>query len=175
MKSYRVCSDHFRDTDYEPHQLLKFRTLSQNLSEQNLDIGKIPPTRLRLKSTAVPNTHPERDELQLILNGQIVSAGEEVNVAAKRRRLNRNIYSLTIENEHKRLNYLKAELTNQKLRYLAYRVFLNILSCDDFDRRVRYVLPSCVVKAIRNAFPNPDGVPYRGFVSISSNDGRSLP
>ena len=38
----------------------------------------------------------------------------------------------------------------------------------DFDRTVRYVLPACVVEAIRAAFPNPEGVTYTGHVTLTS-------
>ena len=43
--------------------------------------------KLRLKESAVPNTHPEKDELQLFLGGQVPAAKDEFT--SKRVRLNR--------------------------------------------------------------------------------------
>jgi len=67
------------------------------------------------------------------------------------------------------------ELTPKKWRYLAYKSFVNLISSQDLDRKVRYVLPSCVVSAIREKFPNTDGSRYTGFISIGTDDGHILP
>ena len=77
--------------------------------------------------------------------------------------------------EEKRSKYLQTELDNRKLRYLAYKSFINMLSCNELGRQIRYVLPACVVSAVRNVFPNTDGQPYTGYVSLTANDGLTLP
>lgn len=88
----------------------------------------------------------------------------------------RFLYSLTIEDEEKRKRYLAADLSKPaKMRYLAYKAFINLLTSSDFDRNVRYVLPSCVVMAIRKQFPNPEGEPYKGFLTLNSNESVTLP
>ena len=58
-------------------------------------------------------------------------------------------FSFTINDSVKREDYLKAHLTPKKWRYLAYKSFVNLISSQDLDRKVRYVLPSCVVSGIR--------------------------
>ena len=70
---------------------------------------------------------------------------------------------------------LTTHLTPKKWRYLAYKSFVNLISSQDLDRKVRYVLPSCVVSAIRDKFPNTDGSRYTGFISIGTDDGHILP
>lgn len=87
----------------------------------------------------------------------------------------RYLYSLTIEDEQKRAGYMRTELNAPKLRFLAYKSFINILSSTEFDRKIRYVLPACIVRAVRDQFPNPDGVPYKGYAVIKSSDGQQLP
>ena len=44
-----------------------------------------------------------------------------------------------------------------QLRYLAYRAFLTMLSCETRGRNVRYRLPSCVLLAVRRRYPEEDG------------------
>ena len=58
----------------------------------------------------------------------------------------RYMYSMNITNHDKRAKYLKKKLNQKELRFMAYKTFVNILSCRDFDRNVRYILPACVVK-----------------------------
>lgn len=89
----------------------------------------------------------------------------------------RYLRSLNIEDEEarKRYNDKKDDLPITKIRYLAYISFLNILSSQDTDRSIRYVLPSCVVTAVRLAFPNEPGVPYKGLIKLKSSDGQRLP
>ena len=70
---------------------------------------------------------------------------------------------------------MKKELSAINLRYLAYRSFINIISSADFDRKIRYILPSCVVTAVRNQFPNPEDVPYKGYIEIETSDILTLP
>ena len=74
MAHYSVCSDHFHDSDYV-------------FSDMNIvkETGYRKRMKLRLKPEAVPNTHPEKDELQLFIAGEYLS--EEV--ATKRVRLNK--------------------------------------------------------------------------------------
>ena len=51
---------------------------------------------------------------------------------------------------------------------MAYRVIWNMLIFDYFDRRIRYVLPSCVVMVFINAIiPNPHGAPYQEFAPLA--------
>lgn len=87
----------------------------------------------------------------------------------------RYLFSMNIVDEQRRTNYLGVELTPSKLRFLAYKCFINLLNSADFNRRARYIIPSCVVSAIREQFPNTNGEPYTGFISISSSDGHILP
>ena len=87
----------------------------------------------------------------------------------------RYLYSLNIQDTDKRDKFLRKILKNKQLRFLAYKTFVNILSCQDLDRNVRYILPACVVTKIREQFPNPDGEPYTGYVSLQSKDAQSLP
>ena len=86
----------------------------------------------------------------------------------------RYIYAMNIDGPNKRARFLK-EIKKQALRFLAYKTFVNILSCQDFDRNIRYILPSCVVSKIRDQFPNVNGEPYTGFISFNSTDGQALP
>jgi len=87
----------------------------------------------------------------------------------------RYLYSMSMTDDEKRLNYLNATLTPKKMRFLAYKSFINFMSSQDFNRKVRYVLPACVVTAIRRKFPNTDGAPFTGFVCLGTDDGQILP
>jgi hypothetical protein len=87
----------------------------------------------------------------------------------------RYLYSLNIQDTDKSDKFLRKILKNKELRFLACKTFVNILSCQDLDRSVRYILPACVVTKIREQFPNPDGEPYTGYVSLKSKDAQSLP
>ena len=75
----------------------------------------------------------------------------------------------------KELSFWRRKLNQKVLRFMVYKTFVNILSCKDFDRNIRYILPACVVTKIRAQFPNPSGEPYTGYVKINSRDGQSLP
>ena len=90
-------------------------------------------------------------------------------------RYSRYLYSLTIDDAEKRERYLKAELTPKKWRFLAYKSFINLISSQDFNMKVRYILPSCVVSAVREKFPNTNGSTYRGFICLGTDDGHTLP
>ena len=120
MKTYCVCSDHFNDSDYNKNDFNVMKLL-----------GYEKRMRLRLNPEAVPNTHPEKDELLLFLNGKVQNIEEETAARTNRSRVNR--------------------------------------------RNVRYILPACVVSAIRERFPNPDGIPYTGYISLKTNEGHNLP
>ena len=81
-------------------------------------------------------------------------------------RYSRYLYSFTIDDTVGR---------QKKWRYLAYKSFVNLISSQDLDRKVRYVLPSCVVSAIRETFPNTNGSRHTGFICIETDDGHILP
>ena len=87
----------------------------------------------------------------------------------------RYMYSMNITDPDKRDRFLKKKLNQKELRFMGYRTFINMLSCRDFDRNVKYILPACVVSQIRAKFPNENGEPYTGYVSLKSKDGQSLP
>lgn len=91
-------------------------------------------------------------------------------------RFARYLYSLNIEDEEKKARYLAADLSKpSKMRFLAYKQFINQLSSTEFDRQIRYILPACVVTAIRSKFPNPEGVNYKGYITLSTSECTSLP
>ena len=53
----------------------------------------------------------------------------------------RFLYSLTIEDEQRRARYMKMELNAPKLRFLAYKSFINIISSTEmFDMYYQHVL-----------------------------------
>ena len=81
MTTYYVCSDHFHDSDYDPSDFNVMKLL-----------GYEKRMKMRLKPEAIPNTHPDKDELQLYLNGQ-VHEGEVPShpVRSKRARLTRRV------------------------------------------------------------------------------------
>jgi hypothetical protein len=81
MSTYYVCSDHFHDSDYDPSDFNVMKLL-----------GYKKRMKMRLKPEAIPNTHPDKDELQLYLNGQ-VHEGEVPSHPAriKRARLTRRV------------------------------------------------------------------------------------
>lgn len=54
-------------------------------------------------------------------------------------------------------------IREESLRYTAYSTFLQICNLRFCGRGVRYVLPACVVKRIRELFPSPDGQ-YKDFI-----------
>ena len=87
----------------------------------------------------------------------------------------RYMYPMNITNPDKRAKFLKKKLNQKVLRFMVYKTFANILSCKDFDRKVRNILPACAVTIIRAQFPNPSGEPYTSYVKIKSRDGQSLP
>ena len=60
MKSYYVCSDHFNDSDYKTSDFNVMKLM-----------GYEKRMKLRLNPEAIPNTHPEKDELLLFLNGEV--------------------------------------------------------------------------------------------------------
>lgn len=87
----------------------------------------------------------------------------------------RYLYSMNIPDPVKKENFLKKKLTNKNYRFCAYRMFINMISCSDINRNVRYILPACVVSKIREKFPNLDGAPYTGYISLKTREGHSLP
>jgi hypothetical protein len=68
----------------------------------------------------------------------------------------------------KRKLYWKKKLTHKQYRFCAYKMFINIISCSDMNRHVRYILPACVVSRIREKFPNLDGTPYTGYFLLKT-------
>ena len=57
---------------------------------------------------------------------------------------------------------LRFKNENRLLRYLAYREFTRWVH-GFYGRHMRRVIPACVVKAIRRAFPKADNEQYEGF------------
>ena len=77
--------------------------------------------------------------------------------------------------EHKREQFENIELTNKNYRFTAYGAFINVVLSSQHERKnVRYVLPSCVVSAVRENFPDPEEE-YTGFVCFSSEKSTFLP
>ena len=113
-----------------------------------------------------------RGDLKCVTDGEMF---KNLVLSEEGLKYSRYIFSLTIDDAEKRANYLKMEMTPKKWRFLAYKAFINLISSQDFDRRVRYVLPSCIVSAIRETFPNTDGSAYRGFICLGTDDGHTLP
>lgn len=74
-----------------------------------------------------------------------------------------------IADDSKREHFLKVAVDNSKMRYLAYRAFVTMLTGLELGKHRRYRLPACVVSAIRCSYPDPDSR-YTGFISISSRD-----
>ena len=116
--------------------------------------------------------HRHRGSLECVTEGEMF---QHMVLSEQGLRYSRYLFSFTINDAVKRGDYLKAHLTPKKWRYLAYKSFVNLISSQDLDRKVRYVLPSCVVSAIRDKFPNTDGSRYTGFISIGTDDGHILP
>ena len=50
-------------------------------------------------------------------------------------RYSRFLFAMTISDPEREEQYLNAELTSSKWRYLAYRSFINLLTLQDLDRR----------------------------------------
>ena len=115
---------------------------------------------------------PHRGELRCIGN---VGIFKELVVNKDGLMYSRYMYSINIGDPDKRNRFLKKKLNNKELRFTAYKTFVNIISCQDFDRNIRYILPSCVVTKIREQFPNPAWEPNTGYVSMKSSDARSFP
>ena len=82
----------------------------------------------------------------------------------------RFLFSTTIKDPEQRQSYLKSELTQKKWWFFAYKSFINLIPCQDIDMKVRYILPSCVVSAIRKKFTKNDVSSYTGFISLSKDD-----
>ena len=51
----------------------------------------------------------------------------------------------------------EGKIKPEGFRYVAYYTFLQICSLRFSGKGRRYVLPSCVVRKIRELFPSPDG------------------
>jgi len=60
------------------------------------------------------------------------------------------------------LRFVDGEYENRQLRFAAYKS-VTLWLYGRLGRRVRRVLPACIVSAIRRAFPNPDRVPYVNY------------
>jgi hypothetical protein len=82
---------------------------------------------------------------------------------------------MTIEDPEQREHYHKSELTQKKWRFIAYRSLINLITCQNIDMKVQYILPSCVVSAIGRKFPKTDSSNYTGFIRLSTDDGQALP
>ena len=52
---------------------------------------------------------------------------------------------------------MEGKIKPESLRHIAYGTFLQICSLRFIGKGRRYVLPSCVVKRIRELYPSPDG------------------
>ena len=87
----------------------------------------------------------------------------------------RYLYSMNIPDPVKKDDFLKKKLSNKNYRFCAYRMFINMISCSDINRNVRYILPACVVTQIRKKYPNLDGAPHTGYLSLKTKEGHSLP
>ena len=59
LETYRVCSDHFSDSDYQEKDW-----------EHYIQTGNITSYRMRLKDTCIPNTDPDTGEIRLYIPGQ---------------------------------------------------------------------------------------------------------
>ncbi len=58
------------------------------------------------------------------------------------------------------------------LLILSY--FINFINSQNLDMKIRYILPACVVSAVREHFPNTDGSDYRDFTCYGTDDGHTL-
>ena len=84
---------------------------------------------------------------------------------------NRYLYAQTITDSAVKKKYLKKELDNGMLRHLAYKTFVSLVMCGQpLGKWRRAALPSCVVKRIREAFPDIHGQ-YVGFSYEEGNEG----
>ena len=81
-------------------------------------------------------------------------------------------FAMTISDPERKEQYLTAELTSSKWRYLTYRSysFINLLTLHSVC-----LIPSCVVSAVREALPNTNGARYTGFVNLGTDKGQALP
>ena len=84
------------------------------------------------------------------------------------------IYSRNLKrDEQEKHENSQGNLSMKCYRFLAYGAFINLVLSTEY-KRVRYVLPSCVVSTVRAKFPDPDGV-YTGHVVIDSDQSLQLP
>ena len=86
----------------------------------------------------------------------------------------RYLYSRSITDDAEREAYNNRVIGNKEYRHLAYKFFVNLMASQHRGKSVRYLLPACVVNTIRQEFPNPEGVPYSGFVCLDSQEALTL-
>jgi len=81
---------------------------------------------------------------------------------------NRYLYAQQISDSNKRKEYLLKPLDPSLLRHIAYKNFVNLVNCNQLmGRWNRVALPSCVVRRVRQLFPDPNNH-YKGF-TVSDN------
>ena len=83
----------------------------------------------------------------------------------------RQLIGNSITCEERRKKYFSAELSDSKYRNLAYKAFFSFVAtkAEQGGAGERFVIPSCVVEAIRKAFPSPTGI-YSGFASYRGKE-----
>lgn len=82
----------------------------------------------------------------------------------------RQVIGNSIPCPERRDKYLAVELTDSKFRNLAYKAFFSYIATkDERGQGERFVIPSCVVSAIREAFPSPTGK-YSGYLQYKGRD-----
>ena len=86
----------------------------------------------------------------------------------------RYLYSVSIKDDAERERYLQRSVGNKEYRHLAYKSFVNLIGSQFHGKSVRYLLPACVVNTIRQHYPNPEGIPYSGFVCLNSQEAMTL-
>ena len=86
----------------------------------------------------------------------------------------RYLYSVSIKDDAERERYLQRSVGNKEYRHLAYKSFVNLIGSQFRGKSVRYLLPACVVNTIRQHYPNPEGIPYAGFVCLNSQEAMTL-
>ena len=71
---------------------------------------------------------------------------------------------------HTALTDTVIQLYCRQSRFMAYRQFINwVRRGQHLGKKIRVVIPSCVVTKIRGAFPSEDGN-YEGFHEASDSD-----
>ena len=58
--------------------------------------------------------------------------------------------------------YMAGDLDNRRCRHLCYKFFVFLINCHSTVHMTRYILPSCVMKRIRELYPDSKNT-YTGF------------